>query len=383
MGLKIGICRFSQRFDIDFYAGSASALGTDLRVQMIEGLVNLGHDVTILSEVPQDQLWLLLTNTAKIRHPFYDYRFIGKVNYSPGKIPKGGLDLFIVECSTTNVRFGGVNLPIFGNLMRQLKDTQCVVYQHGALNSEIGVALGEMYRHGADKYEPNLEEPNHFRDYFYKIKQNANAWSIWTHTPTPAKILNDERARSNYVTWCDDAHYLPIGRSKNFDRALVRAEPEDLVDIIYIGREKTPKRTARLVELAGGDTKCCKRLLYGKWNNPPDGWYYGGFVEGHGRVYELLPKAKAAIHISDPWFYQTGMLTTRLVQASSAGVAGFVDAEWTSAEESGMFGESSMISSHDQIHQYLADYSEIARQQASRLATWEENLDPVLRETMR
>jgi len=379
MGMRIGICRFSQRFDIDFYQGSASALGTDLRVQMMEGLAKLGHEIYILSEVPANQLWLLDPNKT---HLFYDYRWAKSITYSPGKIPKNGLDLFIVECSTTNVRFGGVNLPIFGDLMRQLKDTRCVVYQHGDLSSEIGVALGEMYRHGAEKYEPNLEAPGHFRDYFYKVKPRGNQWQVWTHTPTPNKILSDARARSDYANHCDQAHYLPLGRSANFDRPLVQVQDDDIIDIIYIGREKSPRRTQRLQELSGNGAPCCTRLLYGKWNNPPKGWYYGGFVEGHGRVYELLPKARCTINISDKWFYDTGMLTTRLVQGSSAGIVGFVDAQWTSAEESGMFGPLSMIDSHEALHEWIAHYRDIAEAQVARLKHWEENLEPILKATM-
>lgn len=374
--MKIGICRFSQRFDIDFYNGSASSLGTDLRVQMMEGLVKLGHEVYILSEVPEEQQWLLRPGA---QHPFYDYSWMEHIHFDDNLLPDGGVDLLIVECSTTNVRFGGINLQIFGNLMRALHDTPCIIYQHGDLSSEIGVALGEMYKHGADKYTPNTEAPAHFRDYFYNIKPQGNTWKIWTHTPTPEKILLDKRTRSYYVGHCQEAFYLPIGRSANFDKPLVQVPESEKVDIVYIGREKSPARTARLTELSGGDAKCCKRLLYGKWNNPPSGWYYGGFVEGHGRVYELLPKAKCTINISDKWFYDTGMLTTRLVQASSAGIAGFVDAQWKSAEESEMFGSGSMITSHDQIHEYLEHYREIAQQQASRLKPWEENLESALK----
>lgn len=378
--MNIGICRFSQRFDIDFYTGSASALGTDLRVQMMEGLVKLGHEVYILSEIPEDQQWLLDPHKA---HLFYDYGWMKHVHYEEDILPKAGIDLLIVECSTTNVRFGGINLKIFGDIMRKLHDTPCVVYQHGALNSEIGVALGEMYRHGSEKYTPNLETPNHFRDYFYKIKPQGNTWKIWTHTPHPELILNDTRTRSNYSCVCNEALCLPLGRSKNFDRPLVQPVcDDDIIDIIYIGREKTPERTKRLTELAGGDSSCCTRLLYGKWNNPPGGWYYGGFVEGHGRVYELLPKARCTINISDPWFYKTGMLTTRLVQASSAGIAGFVDAQWTSALDSGMFGEGSMISSHEDIHSFIESYKDIAEAQSARIKPWEEVLEPILKATL-
>lgn len=376
--MRIGIARFSQRFDVDFYTGSASALGTDLRVQMMEGLVALGHQLFILSEVPESQQWLF-KNT--VEHPFYDYSWMKGVQYSPGEVPKEGLDILIVECSTTNARFGGANLKIFGDLIRQLHDTRCVVYQHGDLSSEIGVALGEMYRHGSDTYKPDLENPIHFRDFFYDVRPQGNTWQIWAHTPTPEVILADKRARSNYVNHCLKAHYLPIGRSKNYDRPLTWSNRE--IDIVYIGREKSPARTKRLIELAGGDATCCKRLLYGKWSNPPDGWYYGGFVEGHGRVYELLPKAKCTINISDKWFYDTGMLTTRLVQGGSAGTAGFVDAQWQSALSTGMFGPASMINSHDDIHAMIGRYEEVAEAQRANLHEWEGNLGPVLAETMK
>jgi len=360
--MHIGYARFTQRCDIDFFTASSDTLGTELRVGLIEAFVQLGHKVTVLSHVPEDQVWLFERPDS---HPIYDYRFLNSVAYQPaGQLPDD-LDILFMEGSVDNVKFGGKNLERFVELMHMTQGLCCIAYHHGGPG--MCVPLGSMYEYGRQDGNPSYSHLN-LRNLFKGIHRNSNRWFLWTHAIDADSFAKKVGKRPGYAKECEKAIFLPIGYSANFDRPLV--ETDHSVDLIYVGREKTGYRTERLVQLYGQDS-CCKRLLYGNWKHPPPGWLYGGMIPGHGKVYMLLPQAKATIHISDKWFYERGLLTTRIVEGIRAGIANFVDAEYHGAEVLLGEGSAAFITNHEEIHQHLPYYREIAEVQKKRLQTWD------------
>lgn len=366
--MKIGFCRYSQACDIDFYNASAKLLGTELRVGILEALVKLGHEVIILSHVPKSQQWLF-----DGEHPIYEYDWLKKVHYMPEGIPDK-LDLFIVENSTTNAFYGGENLTRFAELLKGLHDTHCVVYQHADVTDAVAVPLSRIYNAVAD---PNLADVN-LKNIFGGTELNGNTWTIWSHADNHEAVLGAKGNNVSYGKWTEKHVHFPLGYSENFDRPLAQIPESEMVDLIYIGGEKSGLRTKYLEELGGTDN-CCKRILFGNWKNPPKGWYYGGPIEGHGRAYAFLPLGKATISVSDKWIYESGQLTTRLTMAIRAGIMSFADARWRNLDR--ILGPAAIISNHEQIHEYLPRWREVNESQQLRLKSWTTIYESVLKET--
>lgn len=370
--MKVGFCRYSQACDIDFYNASNKLLGCELRVGLLEALVQLGHQVVLFSHVPVSQQWLF---SCPELHPIYDYSWIKNVSYQPEGPPPEDLDLFIVENSTTNAHYGGENLLRFAEIIRQLHNTKCVVYQHADISDAVAVPLNRIYNATPDA---NLSDVN-LKNIFGGTEMNDNEWVIWSHANSDAEVLGAKGNNVSYGHFTQKHIYMPLGYSDNFDRPLAIIPEEDKLDLIYIGGEKSEIRTNRLKELAGTD-KCCRRILFGHWKNPLDGWYYGGPVEGHGRAYSFLPQAKATVSVSDKWIYKAGMLTSRLTMAMRGGIISFADHQWNNLDA--ILGPGAIIESHEQIHEFLPKYREISEAQRERLSTWDNIYQDVLEATV-
>lgn len=368
--MKIGFHRYSQACDIDFYTASAKLLGTELRVGLLEALVQLGHQIVVLSHVPASQTWLFKNQD----HPIYDYSWMKNVEYLPDGVPQD-LDLLIIENSTTNAFYGGDNLLRTAEILKNIHDTHCVVYQHADVTDAVAVPLSRIYNAVAD---PNLD-PINLKNIFGGTELNGNQWTIWSHACNDEAVMGAKGNNVSYHRWSNKHVGFSLGYSENFDRPLASFKEEEMVDIVYIGGEKSEFRNKRLFELAGSGN-CCKRVLFGNWKNPPDGWYYGGTIEGHGRAYAFLPMGKACIGVSDKWPYASGQLTSRLTMAIRAGCISFADHLWSCLDR--IFGQAAIIESHEQIHQYLPEWKEISENQNSRIATWQEVYENVLKETL-
>lgn len=363
--MKIGFLRSGQSFDIDFYNGSANALGTDLRVPIMEACVELGHEIYILGMIPKKQQWLLEKPEL---HPHHDYRWFSSVIYTPKTIPQ--LDLLIIECSTTNAFYGESNLKRLIEVLGKTYNTTCVVYQHGDASREIAVPLGDFY-FPAEKKSLIAQWSREA-----KLEENGNRFVLWTHALHPELVQQSDSNRTAYNHFVEKALFVPMSYSPNFDRPLT-AKPRS-VDIIYIGREKTTKRTDNLIRLAGRED-CCTRQLYGKWDHPPEGWDYKGFVAGHGRVYEILPQARASICVADPWFYKTGTLTTRVTQTIRSGALLLMDSSWS---EAGLKVAEKLVANHADVENQLERWKELAERQSKLLRPWSEVLPSVLEQTL-
>jgi hypothetical protein len=367
--MKIGFARYSQACDIDFYNASAKLLGTELRVGLLEALVQLGHEVTILSIVPASQAWLFKNQN----HPIYDYSWLAKVKYQPKEIPTD-LDLLIIENSTTNAFYGGENLFRTAELLKEIHDTKLVVYQHADITDAVAVPLSRIYNAIPD---PKLAKVN-LKNIFGGTELNGNQWTIWSHANNEKAVMGAKGNNVSYHLWANNHIGFPLGYSKNFDRPLAKFEKEDMVDIVYIGGEKSQFRNERLFKLAGTND-CCRRILFGNWKNPPNGWYYGGTVEGHGRAYAFMPMGKAAICVSDKWPYLSGQLTSRLTMAMRAGQISFGDHLWSGLDR--ILGPGAIIENHEQIHEFLPHWKDISNEQNNRIKTWEEIYSDILEKT--
>lgn len=371
--MRVGVMRFSQNFDVDFLEGSAGTKAVELRLGILEGLVESGHQPFILNEVPRDQQQIL-------RGPEkdgYDYRFMTKCVYTPTTLPD--LDLIIVEGSVDNLHFGLEQIYRFAQVFRDY-DGPAVVYHHGDQN--CSVPIGEIKR--AEEHGPKGEKV-HYWNVFHGIPWRPEQWSLWTPGyPSRLAALGSERRGYHYI---DSSRFkrVPIGYSPTFDNARNVGTTWDKVELVYVGAERSNSRVQRLQELyVGDDCNSCRRLLYGNWNDPPAGFDYRGFVPGFGMVYSLLPQAVSTICVTDRWFVEQGMVTTRVVQGIRAGLLTLVDGQAEGYMQDYLPSGDFFINTHEDFHNRLTALSKVGSMnaflewQSTKLRTWADIMDEVI-----
>jgi hypothetical protein len=377
--LKVGYLRFTQGMDISFLDGSAGTKAVELRLGILEGLVQLGHTPVILNDVPKGQGRFLAGGIID----GYDYGFLGKCSYSPTAVPE--LDLLLVEGSVDNIQFGLRQIQRFVEVLRQYGGP-AVVYHHGDQN--CSVPIGEIKR--AVESGP-ADDPHKvlYRNVFQGIPWRPKQWSLWT-PGDPDKLAGLTSARRGYHLIPDEQRrYIPLGYSRQFDAP--REKWEHRADLVYVGAERNGTRRSRIEDIYCGKEcwKCAatplSRLLFGGWDNPLYGFDYRGFVPGFGLVYSLLPMAQATVAITDDWFVNQGMITTRVIQGPRAGLLTLADRRMK-PNILHYLPEDNLVDTHEEVHEKIEWWKkQNGRQQKNfleyqqeRLQTWEEILAGVL-----
>ncbi len=371
--MKIGYLRYSQSLELDLVKASARMLSTDVRLGFIEGLLQLGHEVHILSPVSRKHLGVF-----KGEGEFFDYSIFEKVIYSPEKIPE--LDLLFIEASTVNLMFGGEGILRTRDVLSQYEG-KVAVYQLG--DKPLGFPLGAVYDgEGTGFVLPEgAKEPNYktlFRDVDYSNKE----WILIGNFIPDTIVKHFGGVRFQYDRFNRIVEF-DIGFSKQFDRintSLVKRFRKRDYDLVYIGHGFNKHRSQRTVELYGDDD--CKRLLYGIWDDPPKTFDYQGFVPGHGKLYTegLYTNARVNIVTGSEYFYDTGFINQRIVQGTRSGTVTFIDAKYRNKER--YFAEKFWINNHEEMHDTLkgADLYELWWEQWQRLLQWKTSLKKLLKE---
>jgi len=371
--MKIGYARYSQSFHLDFLKASAKMLGTELRLGILEALLDLGHQVYILSQIPRNHLHIL-DGSGEI----YNYSKFKNIKYSPEEIPN--LDLLIIEASTTNIKFGGEAILRIKDILS--KYSGMVAFYHHS-DKISGFPLGAIYNGEATgfKLPKGVKEPNYktlFRDVDFKDKE----WILWTHADPQNLISRMSGDRFRYDLFDKSFSFL-LGYSPIFDTPKrIRQFSKRQYDLVYIGRQKTPYRTRRLIELYGDDK--CKRLLYGFWQDPPIEFEYKGFISGHGNMYDLYGDSVASIVTGDSFFLETGLMTTRVIQSIRAGCITFIDKEFLNAEQ--YVDKEFIINCHEDTHSVIGlsdnKLKDLLILQRHKLCPWTTSLFDVIKRTV-
>lgn len=372
--MRIGYMRYSQSFQLDFNNASAKMLGTELRLGILEGLLQLGHKVYILSKIPRDHLKVLDGEGDG-----YDYSIFKNLRYYPEEIPK--LDVLIIEASTTNIRYGGKAILRIRDVLERYAGT--VIFYHHS-DRESGFPIGAIVDgEGSNFKGVSHLDPMNYKRLFENVNYDDKRWVLWTHANPQILQEKMESNRFRYSKF-NDMFMFRLGYSKNFDYT-TRIKPfsKRKYDLVYIGREKTKYRTEQILKLYGDDD--CKRLLYGLWENPPKEFDYAGFVPGQGNMYAqgLYEDAVASIVTGDKFFLETGMMTTRVVQSIRAGCITFVDSKFENAWH--YIDQSFFIGDHRGTHMLhnlkTTALKEILMEQRRGLMTWKDSLERVIKST--
>lgn len=367
--------RFTQDFGIDFLEASAGTKAVELRLGILEGLVELGHRPLILNRVPKQHLPLLDGGEKD----GYNYSFLENCEYYPDEIPDE-LDMVIVEGSVDNVQFGEEGISRFAEVLKKF-DGRAVVYHHGDQN--CSVPIGEIKR--AEENGPRENGKSHYWNILAGVPWRPEQWELWTPgNPQRLSSLPSERRGYQYIS-AGKRRQFKIGFSEQFDRPRNDQISWDPAELIYVGAERSSSRLERLRALYGeGD--CCKRLLYGSWSFTPSGWDYRGFVPGFGMVYSLLPQAVSTISVTDSWFNAQEMVTTRIVQGIRAGSLTLADAQMDPWILDYLPSKDFLVSSHEGVHEKLNSFNKIEDKksffewQANKLEPWRDILDRAIKE---
>ncbi len=356
--------RYSMGVELDFINASAKALGTEIRLGILEGLLQLGHEVTVLSTIPKKHLHILDGIGSG-----YNYKIFKNLKYESIKVPK--MDLLLIESSVANVFFAQRNIERLIQVMLEYDGPICYYHHADQLSS---FPLGAMIDGERSNFE-ETENPS-YRNIFKELDKQGvvkdRQFILLTHAVPKflKKRMNTNRFRYSRF---DKSVRMPVGYSEIFDN------PHSIIpikkrkyDLVYIGKEKSNVRTKRIINLYGGDD--CSRLLYGNWNNIPDGFNYKGYVEGHGKVYseDLWGWAKASIVTADSWFTDIGMMTTRMIQSIRSQCLTLIDNNFLRSDQ--FLGKEYVVNNHEDVHRFLdmsnKHLKEEIEQQQYRIHEW-------------
>ncbi len=356
--------RYSMGVELDFINASAKALGTEIRLGILEGLLQLGHQVTVLSTIPKKHLHILDGKGEK-----FDYSIFANLKYEPIKIPK--MDLLLIESSVANVFFAQRNIERLIQIMLKYHGPICYYHHADQLSSFPLGAMMDGERSGFEETD-NPSYKNIFQILDKEDVVENRKFILMTHAHTRSIKKKMDTNRFRYSRF-DKSIRISVGYSKVFDKShSIIPIKKRKYDLVYIGKEKSNVRTKRIINLYGDDN--CRRLLYGNWNNVPAGFNYKGYVEGHGKVYseDLWGWAKASIVTADSWFTDIGMMTTRMIQSIRSHCLTLIDDNFFRADQ--YIGGEYVVNNHEEVHRFLdmpnKELEEEIEQQQYRIHEW-------------
>lgn len=333
--MKILYARSCQAAELDYLNASVNALGTDLRVPIIEAMLKCGHEVSIGTPMRgSDEIILREGRTLRQAAGVPDFDYSLFKNIKPFTHVKG-YDLIFVEGSSTNTTFSSTpgtkisDAQVYYDLLDSFSG-KVIYYQHG--DQQTGM------RFGAALKSTESQNPLNIANIFADIDGLAanKEWKILTHAVDLEAFLDRFNPGDlQYKNIGVPIHQIPMGYSENFDRALFhkkKNEPE--YDIIYIGsqRKQSKNRERKLFKYLGNSG--LKVKVIGKWDfkGMVEGIEFAGQTAGHGNVYDLYADALCTLQIGDGLFEQIGMPTTRIAQALRTGTILFVDGDINGVE---------------------------------------------------
>ena len=364
--------RYSMGVELDFINASAKALGTEIRLGILEGLLQLGHQVTVLSTIPKKHLHILDGKGEK-----FDYSIFANLKYEPIKIPK--MDLLLIESSVANVFFAQRNIERLIQIMLKYHGPICYYHHADQLSSFPLGAMMDGERSGFEKTKGIS-----YKNIFKEVARDASIdrrFILMTHARPKLLKKKMDTNRFRYSRF-DQSIRIPVGYSSTFDHPdkIIPISRRDY-DLIYIGKEKSNVRTKRIINLYGEDYGC-QRRLYGHWKTPPLCFSYGGYIPGHGKVYSdnMWGNSRASIVTADSWFTEIGMMTTRMIQSIRSHCLTLIDSNFFRPDE--YIGSEYVVSNHEDVHKFLDMNSkqlgkEITEQQF-RISTWKDILESAI-----
>lgn len=390
--MNIAFCRFNQASDLDFYIGSVSSRNTDQRVGVLHALLELGHDVTVVSYV-----------TNKHRHVF-NGESKGNFNYSWARGLKYDIhadiskfDLLLVETAAGNSMYTFKDddsredisyVGHFANVLRKAQGVPILIWHHGdqGLSFPFG-RLSCLTDNITEEELANLS-PYNYRHLFKGIDiWDGYEYTVWHQSADTQKFMDVYS-----VNYCrpevhiDRAIGSVTGKCPIIDIELpIRKRSELRYDLVYVGEAK-PKRVDKIRKFY--DTRYATSMIVGsKWDTVD--WknkttrYIPGRDKVHGIVQEHYNKGIACVLCLDSPLHDVSMTTTRHVQAAMSGAVLLADGSLPHVERHVGSDQYAVHTIEDVLQQleYLEDddyrIDSVNFQRAS-IPTWTDVMVPIL-----
>lgn len=368
----IGWLRWNYCTELDYINSSASSLGTDLRVPIIDTFLRMGIEVTIYSLLSPRDLEIIRTGKGEK----FDYSFFKNIKYCPGEKIKE--DVVIVEQATgfstaTGVR-NGKEEPFMGIVGDSLRDYKGTVYfyKHGNMSDKMYYLFMDV------KKDDSLHKYN-MKNLLYDMNISWDQIKIWNHMNNKDDFVSSSKYHTE-----ENFHFSPIGFSKTFEPQR-KFNPNAIYDFIYIGACKN-ERKEKLYNLLY-DSKYSVLIIGKDWHESEfmtqdKNFNLFGQYKGHGNIADLYRLSKFSLIIGDDVFEKYGNETTRFTQSINFGNITFSDRKMTSAEK--YVGKDFMIDSISDITKTLdkikGEEDKYLHQQQSNLNEWKTLLPNVFKE---
>lgn len=389
--MKIAYMRSNQPTELDYEIASVNSLGTDIRLGVLEGLIEEGHDVTITSFIPEKHMHALQGKSLGN----FDNAWMTALKYDLNP-DMDKFDYLIIEPAATNSMYSfkkdGVMIPFFKQLSDVLnvsKGMPIVIIQHGPTNLEF--PLGRMHT-PLDKYTDEYLKsvsPNNMHNIFLGFDYKEYDWILWTFAASTKHVL----AKSPNYSIPDLKFYRTVntrlGYSPRYDkRYSVRNIKDAEYDLVFVGKVGTPYRGIRVQNFY--DTDEYISLVVGKdwdtlsWEHR-DSVTIPGADKYHGNVQSHYEKGLACVICVNKDLAANGTEVTRVPQVIQSGCLAMCDNAITAADR--MVGKEFVVRNINDVCNILDKYCEnqkklndVVEYQRSMLPTWQSLMPEVLGE---
>lgn len=382
--MKILYVRFNQNTDLDMAIGSVASRCTEERLGIIEGLVELGHSVTVASHVSAKHMHVFDGRSKGV----FDNSWMRSLRYDlKPDIDKH--DFMIVETASVNTMYGftqdGIHIPYikhFADLLYEAQGMPIVIAHMG--QSALAFPFRRLCK---EYYTTPLEKlsSNNLRVLFDGIDiLNDNPHILWTKAYTTKAFI--DAFHPAYDIPLHGYVNTPIGYSPRYDtRTYNDGSVDRKYDLVYVGKADRPERIARVAQLY--DDPDYTAYIVGKgWDTHK--WIHGnvqcpGQVGYQGDVYNLYGLGDACVLCLDKELAAAGMSTTRHVQSIRSGCITMADSSILGA--SNWVGAEFLVDDADDVYDVLIQYcynadaiTQANNYQHSLLHTWVDVLQPMI-----
>jgi hypothetical protein len=320
--MKILYCSSWQKLELDFANSSVARLGTDLRLPIIEAMINLGHEVsfpdTAKIELPSGNKEMFRSNLT------FDYNFLNKIT----KFTKiQDYELMFIEGGCNNTIFEkGVGWFNLAGLLNNFNGN--VIYYHHGDMVTMAFPFGDCIK------ETDSDNPLNLRNILSAQSLAGKKWKVLTHAIDTEKMCKMiKQSRFMYSKIGVPIEFMPIGYSKNFDRKQGNKRKPLKYDLLYIGNQRDDNRKNKLLKFLSNTE--LNIAVIGKWEYKGlfENINFLGRMGGHGEIYDFYNDALSTLQIGDLGFEKIGMRTTRIAQAICSETILFTDGEILKPEE--------------------------------------------------
>lgn len=384
--MKIAYSRFNQYCELDYAVASASSLGTELRVGILHALVEMGHDVDIVTPIGGKHIHALC-GESKGDYDNTWMRALSEVVQPDGQ----NYDVIFVETAALNSMYGfSLNrekISFIQNFVEFLYTSQgvpIILYQHGP--KSLSFPLWRV-AHQMDNFTGNVEELsayNYRRIFDFDILDGYD-YHVWHHAPDTDSFLRYFGKDYNLVPY-NNIISTQIAYDPLYDKLWDPRRIEDTqYDLAFVGAMSTAYREER-VRRYYDDPRIDSKIVGRGWDKLSFNHNVTtpGKMGHHGDAQSLYQDSLACVLIANKEMATAGLATTRHIQTIRGGTFTMIDdciynPEWWMGTDEFVVGCVDDVV--DMLDEYCDDYTklcEVMEYQQSLLKRWIDVVPEVL-----